>query len=311
MPIIVRDRIEGPRSSPVTKGRSSVSSILRLLRPHQWLKNILVLLPVLLAHQWKNYGVVRDAVLATACFCATASAVYITNDLLDLEADRNHAGKRLRPLAAGAVSSSTAVIVTIVLLLLALVLALRLPIAFGGTVLIYFTVSSLYSLYFKTKAILDIFILAGLYTIRLFAGGAATHIRISEWTLAFAMFCFLGLAAVKRYTELQMLPGDPKQLLRRGYERTDQITVHILGMTSMMLSVLVLALYLHSPEVTVLYRHPEMLWLICPVLLYWYGRVWIVAGRGKMHADPIVFAIRDPVSLLAAVVILVIGLLCK
>jgi hypothetical protein len=125
------------------------------------------------------------------------------------------------------------------------------------------------------------------------------------------MFCFLGLAAVKRYTELQMLPGDPKQLLRRGYERTDQITVHILGMTSMMLSVLVLALYLHSPEVTVLYRHPEMLWLICPVLLYWYGRVWIVAGRGKMHADPIVFAIRDPVSLLAAVVILVIGLLCK
>jgi 4-hydroxybenzoate polyprenyltransferase len=153
--------------------------------------------------------------------------------------------------------------------------------------------------------------LAGLYTIRLFAGGAATGIPISEMTLAFAMFCFLGLAAVKRYTELQRMPQQTNQLLRRGYEQSDQLTVQILGLGSMIISVLVLALYLQSPEVTVLYRHPKMLWLICPVLLYWFGRVWIVASRGRMHSDPIVFAMRDRASLLAAAVIIAIGLVCK
>jgi 4-hydroxybenzoate polyprenyltransferase len=209
------------------------------------------------------------------------------------------------------VSKSTAVIVALALLAFAIALTLQLPLGFGLTILVYFVVSSLYSLVLKTKVILDICILAGLYTIRLFAGGAATHIRISEWTLAFAMFCFLGLAAVKRYTELLTLPESPTQLVRRGYQRSDQMTVHVLGMTSMMLSVLVLALYLHSPEVMVLYRRPELLWLICPVLLYWFGRVWIVAGRGNMHSDPIVFAIRDKVSLLSAALIVAIALACK
>ena len=291
--------------------RRSVAPVLSLLRPHQWLKNLLVLVPVFLSHQWNNADILRDALLAFVCFCATASAVYISNDLCDIEADRKHATKRRRPLAAGTVSKRTAVILIVLLLGVAATIATRLPLGFGITLLVYFVVSSLYSLYLKTKVILDICILAGLYTIRLFAGGTATHIRISEWTLAFAMFCFLGLAAVKRYTELQTLPDDPKQLLRRGYQRSDQVTVHVLGMTSMMLSVLVLALYLHSPEVIVLYRRPEMLWLMCPVLLYWFGRVWIVASRGNMHSDPIVFAIRDKVSLMAAAVIVAIGLLCK
>ena len=312
MPITVREpSSERQSAARDSSGLRSARAILRLLRPHQWLKNLLVPLPVLLGHQWNNFGVVRDALLATACFCAAASAVYVTNDLLDVEADRKHATKRFRPLASGAVSKTTAVIAALLLILVAFGLALRLPWGFGVTLLVYFIVSSAYSVYLKTKVILDICILAGLYTIRLFAGGAATHIRISEWTLAFAMFCFLGLAAVKRYTELQRMPEDASPLLRRGYRRADQPTVLALGMTSMMVSVLVVALYLNSPEVVVLYHRPEVLWLICPVMLYWFGRIWIIAGRGAMHADPIVFAIRDWVSLAVAAIILAIGLLSR
>ena len=299
-----------PSEQPVAERRSA-AALVSLLRPHQWLKNLLVLLPVFLSHQWNNSAVVRDALLAFVCFCATASAVYVSNDLCDMEADRRHATKRFRPLAAGTVSKPTAVVMIVLLLGFAAALVARLPLAFGITLLVYFVVSSLYSLYLKTKVILDICVLAGLYTIRLFAGGAATHIRISEWTLAFAMFCFLGLAAVKRYTELHSLPEEPQQVFRRGYQRSDQITVQVLGMTSMMMSVLVLALYLHSPEVVVLYHRPDMLWLMCPVLMYWFGRVWIAASRGNMHSDPIVFAIRDKVSLMAAGIIVAIGLLCK
>jgi 4-hydroxybenzoate polyprenyltransferase len=304
-----RDAEHRPESPP--QKPSTAHSVLRLLRPHQWLKNLLVLLPVALAHQWINYGVVKNALLATLCFCATASVVYIVNDLLDVEADRRHPRKKLRPLAAGTISTKTALAIAALLLAVVVVLAMQLPLAFGITLAIYFVVSNLYSLYLKTKVILDICVLAGLYTIRLFAGGAATHIRISQWTLAFAMFCFLGLAAVKRYTELLALPDQPTGLFRRGYQGVDKTTVQAMGVSSMALSVLVLALYLQSPEVTVLYRRPEALWLICPVLLYWFGRIWIVAGRGVMHSDPIVFAVRDRTSLLVAAVIIAIGLACK
>jgi 4-hydroxybenzoate polyprenyltransferase len=311
MPPVLRDQVREPVAVSAPNRPSGAVAVLKLLRPHQWVKNILVLVPMLLAHEWNQPWVLRNAVLATICFCVTASAVYISNDLLDIEADRNHATKRFRPLASNAVSPRTAVLLTVILVAIAIVLAIRLPIGFGISLLVYFVVSSLYSLYLKTKVILDICVLAGLYTIRLFAGGAATHIPISEWTLAFAMFCFLGLAAVKRYTELQSMAQDPRLFQRRGYEQTDQLTVHMLGMTSMMLSVLVLALYLHAPEVTRLYRHPEWLWLMCPVLLYWFGRLWVAAGRGRMHSDPIVFALRDRVSLMAAAVIVTIALLCK
>jgi 4-hydroxybenzoate polyprenyltransferase len=293
------------------KPRSVGHALLVLLRPHQWFKNVLILVPVALSHQWNTFGVLTNAILATLCFCLAASAVYVTNDLLDIEADREHPSKCFRPLAAGEVGKGAALGLALVLFALAAVIALRLPLAFGITLLIYVAVSSLYSLYLKTKVILDICTLAGLYTIRLFAGGEATGIPISEWTLAFAMFCFLGLAAVKRYSELRALPQETTYLSRRGYGQVDQSVVLALGMTSMMVSVLVLALYLHSPEVVVLYRHPQALWLICPVMLYWFGRIWIIAGRGWMHSDPILFALRDRTSLLAAIVIIVIGLLCK
>ena len=290
--------------------RTSGRAVLHLLRPHHWVKNILVLVPTLLAHEWGIFGVARNALLAVVCFCLTASAGYIINDLIDLEVDRNHATKKRRPLVTGEVSIRAAIALVAGLAVLVVVLLPRLSFAFRICLLVYFCVTLLYSFYLKKKVLLDICTLAGLYTIRVLAGGAATGIPISEWTLAFSMFCFLGLAAVKRYAELQALSPEG-ELLGRGYEPSDQSTVHILGLSSMMISVLVLALYLHTPEVTALYRHSDALWLMCPVMLYWFGRIWIVAGRGGMHSDPIVFALRDRVSLLVAAIIVAIALICK
>jgi len=194
-----------------------------------------------------------------------------------------------------------------IVLLAAISIAVKLPLSFDIMLAVYLLSTILYSLYLKTKVVLDICTLAGLYTIRLFAGGAATGIPISEWTAAFAMFCFLGLAAVKRYAELQAWTESGEVTTRRGYEIVDKSTIHALGLSSMVISVLVLALYLRSPEVTLLYRHSDMLRLVCPVLLYWFGRIWILAGRGRMHSDPIIFALRDRTSLIAAAVIVAIG----
>ncbi|MFZ0313354.1 MAG: UbiA family prenyltransferase [Candidatus Korobacteraceae bacterium] len=292
---------------PPRKGRQAIAPLFFLLRPYQWSKNILLLLPVLLSHTWNNRAIASRAILATICFCLTASATYIFNDFLDVHSDREHAHKKLRPLAAGTVTTRTAMILAVALLAASVFLAVKLPLSFGIMLAVYLLSTVLYSLYLKTKVILDICTLAGLYTIRVFAGGAATGIPISEWTAAFAMFCFLGLAAVKRYAELQALPETGDLTSRRGYERIDKSAVQVLGLSSLVISVLVLVLYLRSPEVTLLYRHSEMLRLICPVLLYWFGRIWIIAGRGRMHSDPIIFALRDRTSLIAAAVIVGIG----
>lgn len=299
------------RPTPLPKEQRTIAPLFYLLRPHQWLKNILVLLPVILSHSWNNSVVMSHALRATACFCLTASATYILNDFLDLHSDREHDRKKLRPLAAGTVSLRAAIIMAVVLLAAAILLAVKLPLSFDIILAVYLFSTTLYSLYLKTKVILDICTLAGLYTIRVFAGGAATGIPISEWTAAFAMFCFLGLAAVKRYAELQALPKNVNLNTRRGYEPGDQSTVQVLGLSSMMISVLVLALYLRSPEVLLLYRHPQMLWLICPFLLYWFSRTWVVAGRGRMDSDPIIFALRDRASLIVAAIIISIGFFCK
>ncbi|MGA2370815.1 MAG: UbiA family prenyltransferase [Candidatus Korobacteraceae bacterium] len=307
MPSTTSDRTLTTRHPPARKGHRTIAPFFFLLRPHQWSKNILVLVPVLLSHTWNNRAIAGKGLLATICFCLTASATYIFNDLLDVHSDREHDHKKLRPLAAGKVTTGAAIKMAVVLFVASFLLAVKLPLSFGIMLTVYLLSTVLYSLYLKTKVILDICTLAGLYTIRLFAGGAATGIPISEWTAAFAMFCFLGLAAVKRYSELQAWPETGELTSRRGYEPIDKSTIQALGLSSMVISVLVLALYLRSPEVTLLYKHWEMLRLICPVLLYWFGRIWILAGRGRMHSDPIIFALRDRVSLITAAVIVAIG----
>lgn len=277
------------------------ATYLEALRPHQWAKNLLVFLPLLAAHEATNTALLLQAVLAFLAMSLCASGNYVINDLLDVKADRAHPRKRNRPFASGRIPVNRGPIVATVPFIAGLSLALLLPRGFLLLLGLYLVVSLSYSLYLKSVLLVDVVVLAGLYTIRIIAGGAAVSIPPSFWLLAFSMFLFLSLAMVKRYSELleheevggSYVPG-------RGYLRVDLDTLNALGVSGGYLAVLVLALYVNSDEVTATYTHPEAIWLVCPLLLYWISRVWIVAGRGRMHDDPLVFALKDRVTLLAA-----------
>jgi 4-hydroxybenzoate polyprenyltransferase len=282
-----------------------VSQILRTLRVRQWVKNLLVFVPVILDHKVFDRPVVLRAALAFAAFCLAASGAYVLNDLYDLEADRRHATKRSRPFAAGALSPGFGKILVPLLFSGALLLAV--PIAaqrFWVLLLLYVTATTAYSVYLKRIAVLDVLLLAGLYTLRVLAGIAATGVRFSTWLLAFSMFLFLSLAFLKRYGEVGGLEGPADTgVLRRGYLRGDREWLGSMGGASGYLSVLVLALYVSSEQVTALYRTPFLLWLICPLLLFWISRMWLLAYRGRLHEDPIVATARDPVSYLLGAIV--------
>jgi 4-hydroxybenzoate polyprenyltransferase len=280
----------------------------RALRVHQWVKNLLVLVPVVLDHRLGDGEVLLRATLAAFAFCLAASGAYVLNDLCDLTADRAHATKRHRPFASGALSPAFGWLLAPVLFGGALILARALPADFAALLVLYVIMTTLYSAHLKRVAVLDVLILAGLYTLRVLAGVAATGVRFSTWLLAFCMFLFLSLAFLKRYAELTGFEaGEQEPLKRRGYQRRDREWLGAMGGASGYLSVLVLALYINSEEVVVLYRAPLLLWLICPLLLYWTGRLWLKAYRGQIHEDPIVATVRDPISyLLGALVALVL-----
>jgi 4-hydroxybenzoate polyprenyltransferase len=284
-------------------------ALVRLMRPQQWVKNLLVLVPLLLSHlvlEWSRLG---SAIMAMMAFSLCASAVYVVNDLVDVHADRLHPRKRRRPIAAGEVTIPQAALLAGGLVLAALTLAAAaLPVEFLGVLALYFATSQAYSLVLKRVPVLDVIVLAGLYALRLLAGAVATGVSISAWLLAFALFFFLSLAYVKRYTELTMLRERGEgTTARRGYEVPDLELVRSVGPASGYLSVLVLALYTSSEAVRALYPHPQFLWLLGPVLLYWISRVWLLAHRGQMHDDPIVFAVKDRTSYVVGTLALVIG----
>ena len=290
------------------EGSSVARAWWRALRPHQWLKNILVFAPLLAAHAWRDTAALGAAALAFAAFCLCASGTYLLNDLLDLEADRAHPRKRLRPFASGALHPGAGLVASALLVLGAFALAFAISPLFGGALLLYAALSLSYSLRIKKIEMLDVIALAGLYTLRILAGGAAVRIFPSFWLLAFSMFLFLSLAMVKRCAELlRMIEANKVKTKGRGYHVGDLQVLQQLGGASGYLSVLVLALYMNSSNSQQLYRHPEALWLLCPLLLYWISRVWIVCHRGAMHDDPVVFALRDRVSrwlaLLAALIV--------
>ncbi len=277
--------------------RRLLAALIGALRPHQWVKNLIILVPLLTSHQLVPSALLANALLAFAAFSLAASAVYGLNDLLDMEADRHHPSKRARPLAAGTLSVPVGFGLALGCFCLSIVLALLLPPPFllvlGG----YFVLTTAYSLRLKQLALVDVFFLAVLYTMRLIAGHAATGIKYSPWLLAFSMFLFLSLALVKRFTELRTLRADKEQDARgRGYSARDLEFLATLGIVNGGLAVLVLALYVHSPEVAGLYHSPILLLAVCPLLLYWISRVWLLAHRGLVHDDPIVFALRDAVS---------------
>ena len=284
--------------------RPAPRDLIRALRPHQWLKNLLVFLPALAAHN-VHLPVLAAGLLAFAAFSLVASAVYVLNDLLDLRADRAHPRKRNRPFASGAVPLLTGTLMAPALLLAGLVLALPLGAKFLGVLLLYVVTTTAYSLHFKRRMVADIVLLAALYTLRIMAGGVATQIHLTVWLLAFSMFFFFSLAAVKRQAELVDGVATGRSAAGRGYLPQDLPLVEMMAMGSGYVSVLVMALYLASPEITNAYPTPDALWGICVILLYWISRVVLVAHRGQMHDDPVVYAVRDRVSLMCGAAILV------
>jgi 4-hydroxybenzoate polyprenyltransferase len=266
--------------------RLQAFALFRALRVHQWVKNLLVFVPVLLDHRLQ-LPVLARAGLAFAAFCCAASGGYVLNDLLDLEADRKHSVKRHRPFAANLLSRSFGVVLVPLLFAVALLCSLWLPPKFAALLGLYVVLTIAYSVYLKRVAVLDVILLAGLYTLRVLAGVAASHVRFSTWLLAFSMFLFLSLAFLKRYAELSELPAAAEGLARRGYIRGDREWLGSMGGSSGYLSVLVLALYISSEQVVALYGTPLLLWLICPLLLFWVSRMWMLGHRGRMNQDPI------------------------
>ena len=270
------------------------SPYLGALRPHQWLKNALVFVPLLLSHKLFEAGAVLQVSLAFFAFSLTASAVYLINDLVDLKEDRRHPRKRNRPFASGAVPLAWGLLMAPLLLVAACLVTLVLPLPFAGILAAYFAATLAYSFFFKRTMLFDVLVLAGLYTLRIIAGSAALDIPRSFWLLAFSIFLFFSLALVKRYIELaDMGPGADARERGRGYRAVDLETLSQFGIGSGLMAVLVLALYIDSPTVKALYRNPEVIWLLCPLMLYLICRFWILARRGEMHDDPIIFAIRD------------------
>ena len=288
--------------------KSEVASLLRAMRPHQWLKNLLIFVPLLTAHRLTDPFIFRHAFVAFICFCFVTSSIYLLNDLLDLSADRLHQRKKQRSLAAGDLSLPFALTMVPLLLLCGLALSFILPPVFQLVLLFYILTTVAYTLLLKQIVLLDVFILAGLYTIRIIAGHTATAIEYSFWLLVFSLFLFVSLAFLKRYSELDMLTREQRTASAgRGYVTGDKEQVGMFGATSGYLAILVMALYVNSMAVTRLYRHPALLWIIFPLMLYWISRLWLLAHRGRVHDDPIIFTLKDPVSYIVGV--LVVGVM--
>ncbi|MFT3736573.1 MAG: UbiA family prenyltransferase [Rhodocyclaceae bacterium] len=262
-------------------------------RVYQWLKNLLIGVPLLTSHAFtaQSFLTVSIAFLA---FGLVASATYMFNDLLDLPSDRRHPRKCRRPFAAGDIGIASGIIVMTVLLTAGITAACWVSPNFLLVLLGYLVVTLSYSLYFKTYMLIDVLLLAGLYTLRIMAGAVAIAVPLSSWLLAFSMFVFLSLALVKRASELVAMEKLEREHAKgRDYGRSDLQTVISLGASAGYLSVLVLALYVDSPYVASHYSHPQLLWLLCPFMLYWISRLWMKTTRGQMHDDPIVFSLRD------------------
>lgn len=285
-----------------------LQSLSKAIRLHQWAKNVLLFVPLIMAHKVLDLTIWTNAVIGFFAFSFLASSVYVLNDLLDLSADRAHPKKRHRPFASGALSITTGLALLPVLLGLAFALAFQLPVYFGLTLLGYFLLNLGYSFRLKKTHSLDVVLLASMYTIRIFAGGAATAILVSDWLLAFSTFFFFGLAVLKRFTEVAKMVAR-RSVSGRGYLSDDKQTLLTLGIGSSLLSTVILALYLNSPQVAALYSHPQHLWLILPIMLYWNTRLWIQANRNEVDSDPVVHALRDKISYLALCAILAVMLL--
>ena len=277
--------------------RNRAASVWRLMRPQQWIKNLLIFVPLVLAHDFNNVQKWLQAMLAFLAFSLCASGVYALNDLLDIQSDREHPRKRHRPFAAADLSLVWGPPIALCCLAAAFSAGLFLPLGFSAVLAIYVVLTTMYSTWLKRIAIVDVLVLASLYSIRIAAGGQATETTISEWLVGFSLFFFLSLAFAKRYAELRRLANeDARNVKGRGYQVADWSLIESIGPTSGYLAVLVFALYIHSGEMRQLYAQGWSLWLVCPLLLYWITRIWLKANRQELSEDPILFAVKDRVA---------------
>jgi len=296
---------------PLRFGRSKAGVWLRALRWKQWVKNVLLFLPLLFAHKWGDGELVWRAVQGFAAFCMGASAIYLINDLHDQEADREHPKKCHRPLAAGHISRQGCWAVSALLLVSGFAAAWLLSQAFAAVFLLYVGAAIAYSMGLKRVMLLDALMLAGFYTLRIFAGSLATSTPVSKWLLLFSLFFFLGLAFQKRLAELRAWENAEEPLRRRGYVKADLEHINSMGTSASYMAVLVLALYIQSADVIVHYARPDVLFWTLPCLLYWTSRLWLLAGRDEVSEDAIGFAVKDRVSYLVAALVMAIVFLAK
>jgi len=277
--------------------RSIPKMLIKAMRCQQWLKNLLIFSPMFLAHKFTDPTTLVNAVTAFFAFSFAASSIYVLNDLFDLSADQHHPRKCRRPFASGDLSITVGALLMPLLVILSLILAMLLPLPFLLALLAYYIITTLYSWRLKQMAIVDVLTLAILYAMRIVAGSAATETLVSSWFIIFSIFLFLSLALVKRLSELyEMKNGSSKdnQHRERGYRIDDLPLLMAFGTASGYLSTFVFTMYLNSDKVAQLYARPELLWVFCPLLLYWITRIWMLAWRGEMHDDPLAFATKDP-----------------
>lgn len=278
--------------------QQNLSAWWRAVRPHQWLKNLLVFVPLLTAFKFGDLALIQSAVLGFIAFCLAASAGYLVNDILDLQVDRRHPRKRFRPLAAGDISIGAGLLAAALLGGAALLIAFAVSRILVAWLLIYLACTFAYSLRLKRTALFDIAMLAMLYTCRVLAGGAAIGVAVSFWLLAFAAFMFFSLALVKRCGELIALRDRQEETAGgRAYLVKDLAVLQPLGIATSVAAVLVFALFMSSPDVAARYRTPDMLWITLAALMLWLARIWLMANRGAMNDDPLVFAISNRMSI--------------
>lgn len=287
-------KITTPVLQTIKSEHSNLITYIKALRVHQWLKNTLVIVPLLAAHEITDFEKLLQTAYAFFAFSLCASSVYVLNDLLDLESDRVHIRKRKRPFAACSIPIWQGMLMIPSLLLVAFIIACQLPKEFIIVLVAYFIMTLAYSIRLKQQVIVDVMLLAGLYTMRIIAGAAATEIKPSFWLLAFSMFIFLSLAMVKRYSELLItLQANKNEPAGRGYTVNDLPVLMAIGVSAGLGSVLIFALYINNPDTNQMYQHTIWLWLVPPILLYWVSRMWMKAHRGQVDDDPVVFAAKD------------------
>jgi len=306
-------RRSGDRVTLVSEGNRGNGALARglwkAMRPHQWSKNVLVFVPLLLSHQYGDAGMLLAALTAFVCVSILASSVYLANDLVDIEADRRHRTKRNRPFASGAVRPVQGVAAALGLAALALLLAFAtLPPKFGAILLVYLAMTTAYSFVLKRFSTIDTIILGMLYTLRIVAGAAACGIAVSSWLLTFSLFFFVSLAYLKRAIELERVEEATK-LPSRNYWGAELATVRAFGIANAAAAMLTLAQYMSSATASQTYGAADLLWLVLPLIMFWIYRTWMWACRGKIGDDPVIFAVTDRISqlTLATTVLLVIA----